>query len=94
MPNITYNATVQARLNAVLSQKAATLVAQQAEQTALAQAQANKDISASVTNDPGVLESRCLDILAEMVKAGQPVPAGFLCFPGGSGTGVIANAAK
>lgn len=94
MPNIAYNATVQSRLNAVLSQKAATLVAQQSEQTASAQARANNDISASVSHDPGVLESRCLDILAEMVKAAQGVPAGFSCFPGGSGTGVIANATK
>jgi regulator of protease activity HflC (stomatin/prohibitin superfamily) len=94
MPNIAYNDTVQARLNAVLSQKASTLVAQQSEQTASAQARANNDISASVSHDPGVLESRCLDILAEMVKAGQSVPAGFSCFPGGSGTGVIANATK
>jgi regulator of protease activity HflC (stomatin/prohibitin superfamily) len=91
MPNIAYNATVQARLNAVLSQKANTLVAQQSEQTALAQAAANKDISASVSNDPGVLESRCLDILSEMVKAGQSVPAGFSCLGGSNVTGVIAN---
>lgn len=91
MPNIAYNSTVQTRLNAVLAQKASTLVAQQSQQTALAQAAANKDISASVSNDPGVLESRCLDILSEMVKAGQPVPAGFSCLGGSNVTGVIAS---
>ncbi len=94
MPNIQYDQTVQARLNAVLSQKAQTLVAQQSEQTALAQATANKDIQSSVSNNPGVLESRCLDILSEMVKASQSVPAGFSCFPGGGSAAVIANASS
>jgi regulator of protease activity HflC (stomatin/prohibitin superfamily) len=94
MPNIAFDATVQSRLNAVLTQKADTLVAQQSEQTAIAQAAANKDISASVSADPNVLVAQCLDTLAEMVKDGQAVPAGFSCWPGGGVAGVIADTSK
>lgn len=91
IPNITYSPTVQARINAVLAQKADTLVAQQSEQTALAQAQANKDIAASVSANPAVNESRCLDIMQQIVKAGN-VPPVNMCNLGGSSSGVIVSA--
>lgn len=94
MPNIQYDSTVQARLNAVLSQKAETLVAQQQEQTANAQAAANRSLQASVSNDPNVLVSKCLDLLGQMLKQNMTPPAGFSCWPGGSSVGVIASAAK
>lgn len=93
MPKITYDDTVQSRLNAVLTQKADTLVAQQAEQTASDQAAANRILASSVSNDPMVLVSRCLDYLNTLAKQGDVPPAGFSCWPG-SGSGVVIPASK
>jgi regulator of protease activity HflC (stomatin/prohibitin superfamily) len=93
IPKITYDQTVQARLNAVLAQKADTLVAQQAEQTAADQAAANRALSGSVSNDPMVLVSRCLDYLDTLAKQGLVPPAGFSCWPG-TGSGVVIPASK
>lgn len=89
-PNVIYDSLVQNRLNTVLTQKAQTLVAQQAGQTATAQAAANRAISASVSHDPAVLTSRCLDLMGEIIKAGHTPPIG-MCNLNGSGTPVIAN---
>ena len=91
IPLINYDSTVQARLNSVLTQKASTDIALQAVKTAQAQAQANRVLAASVSNDPNVLVSRCLDLLSEMIKTNMTPPAGFSCWPGGSGTPVIAG---
>jgi regulator of protease activity HflC (stomatin/prohibitin superfamily) len=93
IPKITYDQTVQARLNAVLAQKADTLVAQQAEQTATDQAAANRALAGSVSNDPMVLVSRCLDYLETLAKQGLVPPAGFSCWPG-TGSGVVIPASK
>lgn len=90
IPLVTYDATVQSRINTVLAQTAQTDVAQQAIKTALAQAQANKDLAASVSNNPGVLQSQCLNLVNEGIKAGYSFPAGFSCF-GTSSVGVIAK---
>ena len=89
-PNVTYDPSVQARLNAVLAQKADTLVAQQAAQTAAAQAAANTAIAASVSHDPAVLTSRCLDIMAQIVKDGHTPPVG-MCNLSGTSTPVIVS---
>ena len=51
-------------------------------------AEANRKLSSSVSNDPNVLVSRCFDILSEMVASKEPVPAGFTCWPGG-GSGIV-----
>lgn len=90
IPLVTYDATVQSRINTVLAQTAQTDVAQQAIKTALAQAQANKDLAASVSNNPGVLQSQCLNLVNEGIKSGYSFPAGFSCF-GSSSVGVIAK---
>ena len=90
-PLINYDATVQSRLNSVLTQKANTDIALQAVKTAQAQAQANKVLAASVSNNPNVLVSRCLDLLSEMIKQNMSPPAGFSCWPGSS-SAVIASA--
>lgn len=88
IPNIAYSPSVQKRLNDVLTQKAQTLVAQQAEQTATYQAAANRAISASVAKDPNVLESRCLDLMQEIIKNGD-VPPVNMCNLTGGGAPVI-----
>jgi regulator of protease activity HflC (stomatin/prohibitin superfamily) len=93
IPNIAYSPNVQNRINAVLGQKAQTLIAQQAKQTADAQAAANQAIAASVSHDPGVLISRCEDLMQEMIKNNQSPTIG-MCNFGGSGNGVIVSTGR
>lgn len=90
---IHYDGQVQGRINALQTQVAQTKIAKQAVQTATAQAQANQALASSVSTNPSVLASRCLDILQEMVSKGAAVPPGFSCF-GGSSVGVIVSAPK
>ena len=91
-PNVTYDDSVQARINSVTSQKAETLVAQQSEQTANAQAAANRTLASSLSgnNSASALEQNCLNILNQMVKQGMTPPTGFGCIPGAGG-GVLAK---
>lgn len=90
IPLITFDNETQGRINQLQQQVALTRVALQSKKTAKAQAQANKALAASVNTSPNVLVSHCISILETMVKNGQPVPAGFSCWPGGSLAGVIA----
>lgn len=76
----------QAKVNALQSQVAQTRIAAQAIITAQKQAEANKALSASVSNDPNVLVSKCLDI----VEGGKAkLPAGFTCWPSGQGAIIV-----
>lgn len=88
IPSLSYDASVQGRINSVLAQIAQTDIAVQAERTAAAQAAANKILAKSVSNDPGVIESRCEDITVEAMKAGYTLPPSWNCL-GGSSVGVI-----
>lgn len=87
IPIFNFDPDTQKRLNQLQLQVAQTRIAQQAEQTATAQAAANRALRESVSNDPNVLVSKCLDILAESVQKGMALPAGFSCF-GSTGTAV------
>lgn len=89
LPIIRFDGETQEKINAFQAEVGNTRIAEQREATAKAQAQANKNLSASVSNDPNVLVSKCLDALDEMVKKGQNVPIGFSCWPGGAGTSVV-----
>lgn len=88
IPLVAFDKTTQDKINDYQAELANTRIARQKQQTADAQAEANRKLSGSVSKDPNVLVSRCFDILAEMVNAKEPVPAGFTCWPGG-GTGVV-----
>lgn len=90
IPIFNFDPDTQSRLNQLQLQVAQTRIAIQAEKTAAAQAAANRALAASVSNDPGVLVSKCLDILAEAVQKGQALPAGFSCF-GPSNAVAVAN---
>lgn len=68
-----------------------TRIAAQAKNTATEQARANEIISDSVNNNPDVLASRCLDILASAAESGYQFPAGFSCFGGGGSVVVPAG---
>lgn len=92
IPNIDYDSTVQAQLNAAFSQKAKTVIAQQAEQTALAQAQANKNLGSTQVS-PIVLVQQCMTYLTVLADRGLTPPAGFSCWPG-QGSGVVLPVSK
>ena len=85
---VKYDDGTQAKIDAYQAEVAATRIAEQRQQTARAEAEANRQLAESVSNDPNVLVSKCLDTLTDMVKSGQPVPAGFSCWPG-SGSAVV-----
>lgn len=86
--------STQAKINAFQAEVGNTRIAEQQEKTAAAQAAANRALSASVSHDPNVLVSRCLDTFEEMVKEQQPVPAGFSCWPGGGSALVVPQAGR
>lgn len=89
-PTIQYDTTVQSRINSVLTQKANTQIAQQQIQTNTAQAKANQALEKSLSNDPNVLVSKCLDLQGEMVAKGmQPVTSCFASSGGGGSTVVV-----
>lgn len=85
--------STQAKINAYQAEVGNTRIAEQQEKTAAAQARANRALAASVSKDPNVLVSKCLDTLEEMVKAGQSVPAGFTCWPG-AGSNLVLGAGR
>lgn len=91
IPIQNFDSSTQDKINQLQQQIALTRVAVQRQQTAAADAQANKAIAASVANDPNVLVSKCLDILKEAVDKGQALPAGFSCF---GGTAAVAVSTK
>ncbi len=89
LPIIRFDRQTQSKINAYQAEVANTRIAEQREKTARAQARANRNLSGSISNEPNVLVSQCMDTFAEMVKEGQPVPIGFSCWPGGSPTSVV-----
>lgn len=79
---IDFDNDTQKRLNSYNEQVAKTRTAEEGEKTAAAEARQNKTLSGSVSNDPNVLVSKCLDILRQMSDKGQAVPPAFSCWPG------------
>jgi len=61
VPLVAYDNNTQDRINALNIEKANTRVAEQREKTAEADAKANEKLRQSVSNDPNVLVSKCLD---------------------------------
>jgi regulator of protease activity HflC (stomatin/prohibitin superfamily) len=87
IPVVRFDSPTTARIQQIQAQIAQTQVAKQAEQTAIAQAAANRALAASVSKDPNVLVSKCLDIVQEAVNKGAALPAGFSC--NGSSAAVV-----
>ena len=78
------------RINALNIERGNTQIAEQKAKTAAKEAEANRILAESVTKDPNVLVSKCLDIIGE----GKAVPAGFQCWPGqAETTGIIVGGA-
>lgn len=88
IPNIQYDDAVQAQLNSAFAQKAKTVIAEQAVQTALEQAQANKDLASSTSLNPLVLVQQCQTYLNTLADKGLVPNAGFSCWPG-QGSGIV-----
>ncbi|MFG1931374.1 SPFH domain-containing protein [Mycobacterium sp. NPDC048908] len=65
VPLVNYDEATQSRINALNVEKANTRVAEQRAKTAAAEAKANEILAASVSNDPNVLVSKCLDAARE-----------------------------
>lgn len=82
VPLVAFDGNTQDRINALNIEKANTRVAEQRESTAAADARANGVLSASVSNDPNVLVSKCLDAAAKA----QTSPIG--CWPGSAQAGL------
>lgn len=73
------------RINALNVERGNTAIAEQREQTAQKEANANKILAESVSNDPNVLVSKCLDLVNE----NKQLPAGFQCWSNTGGSVVI-----
>lgn len=85
IPVIKLDDNTQSKANALLAQVAQTRIAEQGVKTAEQQAKANEALAKSVSKDPNVLVSKCLD----MVEGGKvTLPAGFSCWPS-SGSAVV-----
>jgi regulator of protease activity HflC (stomatin/prohibitin superfamily) len=76
VPLVNYDDATQERINALNVEKANTRIAEQRAKTAAAEARANEILAASVSNDPNVLVSKCLDAAREA----RISPLG--CWPG------------
>lgn len=80
------------RLSDFRNELANTRTATQHVQTAEAEAEANRILAESATDDPGVLTLRCLQMVNRAIDEGYPLPAGFQCIPG-SGAAIVVPSA-
>lgn len=83
------SANTQKKLDDYIAAVGETRIAMQQRETAKAQADSNRELSASVSNDPNVLVSRCFDTLKDAVQNKYNLPAGFSCWPGGGSAVVV-----
>lgn len=79
----------QNKIDQFLAEANKTRVALQSQATNTAQAEANRILADSISNDPYVLVSKCLDLIAD---GDLELPAGGSCWPGGGGGVVIPSA--
>lgn len=86
---IKLSASTQDRLDAFIAEVGKTRIAAQKKETAAQEAAANDVLSASISNDPNVLVSKCLDMMTDAQESGYQLPAGFSCWPGNSGAVVV-----
>lgn len=91
IPIVHHDGQTQQKINQYQAARADTRIASQRVLTAQKEAEANKALRASVSNNPNVLVSKCLDLVK--AKAGN-LPAGFTCWPSGSSSVVIPSAGR
>lgn len=88
IPLVRYDDTTEKKLDGFQAALADTRISEQKENTSRNEAESNNALTGSLTGD--ILTSKCLDLVREIYRDGQQVPAGFSCFAGG-GVPVIAN---
>lgn len=88
---VQYSQVTEDRISSIMAQSAKTQQAVLSEQTAQAQAKANQILENSLKNDPYVLVSKCMDMIAN--KDFVP-PAGFSCWPNSGSALVLPQASK
>lgn len=76
VPTIAYDDATEGKINQLNAERANTAVALQAQKTAAAQAEANRQLSSSVSNDPNVVVANCIN--ATVGKGISPLG----CWPG------------
>lgn len=84
-PRADFDESTEDKITQFQQALADTRIAEQRKQTAAQEADANRILKESVSNDPNVLVSKCLDL----IKAGADLPAGFQCWQGAGGSVVI-----
>lgn len=82
---INLSQTTEDKINAFVGAVQETRIALQNQATKAAEAEGNRLLSDSISRDPNVLVSKCLDLL----ESGIAVPAGFQCWPGTGGSVVL-----
>lgn len=61
VPVIDFDDNTEGKINQLNAERASTAVAKQSQQTADAQAEANRKLASSVSNDPNVITSNCIN---------------------------------
>jgi hypothetical protein len=84
LEGITYDPGTQRRIDDFMAQVAQTRVAAELENTNRNLAAANRELASSVSNDPNVLVSRCLDLWQMSIEAGLALPTASNCWPNGT----------
>lgn len=85
IPKITFDDSIQAKINQYLAALAETQIAEQRQKTAEAQKKAN-DLLAVANSTPAVLYQNCLDMVERLTRDGKVLPAAFTC---GAGPAVV-----
>ncbi len=92
IPLVHFDPDTENRLKSYQQAKADTRIAKQNEQTALAQALANKALAdQTATKDAGVQYQNCLNLIAQLGRAGQlgQLPPAFTCNQGGASPALL-----
>lgn len=79
--------STQAKLNEFIAAVGDTRIAAQRKSTAKEESEANTILSDSISHDPNVLVSKCLDLLTKALESDYALPAGFSCW--GSSSAVV-----
>lgn len=85
--------STQQRINDFTKEVGNTRIAAQKKETAANEAAANNVLRASLKDEPGILQSKCLDLAAEAIESGYEFNAGWSCM-GGSNVGVLAPSSR
>lgn len=89
---IHFDPNTQKRIDGLQGQVAQTRIAAQKIITANNEALANGKLTASVSQNPNVLVSKCFDLIDEMLSRNMVPPVAFSCWPGSGSSVVIPQA--